>query len=175
MNEDDPCQVAVKLLGPCNLTPDSAAISFICRILTHSYKVRYDPPPVHGLSFPLPIATSSSYAETCSNLVFYNIFSACSSVCLDMGILPYPQWTQDCPGKSLNTSDYPFKPQMGVNIPKWANEQLSSGGTFNQAAVFSSTSRIYLSASDIGISASLLIPNSAVNPVFRIGMTVVGF
>lgn len=75
MNEDDPCQVAVKLLGPCNLTPDSAAISFICRILTHSYKVRYDPPPVHGLSFPLPIATSSSYAETYVAIWFSTTYS----------------------------------------------------------------------------------------------------
>lgn len=84
-----------------------------------------------------------------SNLVFYNVFCACSNACLQQPIIPYSQWTEDCPGNSQVTDDYPFSNKsdrgggMGVDIPDWANAQLS-GGDFNPVAVFSGTSRFYL-------------------------------
>lgn len=89
----------------------------------------------------LPQLPGRVHLPKLSNLVFYNLISACSSLCLYQGIIRFDQWTDQCQDVRV-TDDYPFKNREDFEIPGWARVPLTSSGVFNTEAAFSSASII---------------------------------
>lgn len=107
------------------------------------------PCSVHNMTQPL-----GSSSCTC-NLVFYNVLSACSLLCVQDGAITYSDWTHGC--QVSVTNDYPFS--QSYSIPQWAQTPLS-GGRFDPLQALSMAhgwSLIQKLAPAIAIIASAII------------------
>ena len=73
-----------------------------------------------------------------SNVVFYNLLSACALFCVKKSVNPFYSWTDSCNQVVPMTRDYPFTAVVSTVIPPWASKKLSSGGNFDPSAVMNS-------------------------------------